>query len=142
MKHVLPYLIFDGDCREAMRFYHQCLGGELFEMTFAEADAPSPPEAKDRLVHAAVKREAFMLMASDTMPGMPFTVGNNVSVYLACDSDDEVQSLYDQLTMGGKEGMKPHDAFWGARFAMLIDRFGVNWMLAHEHAPAGSPAGA
>lgn len=140
MKHVMPYLIFDGECRDAMTFYHQSLGGEYFQMTFAEGEFESPPEAQDRLIHAAIKRDDLLLMASDTQPGMPYTVGNNVAVYLTCDSDDEVQQLYDKLRAGGKETMAPHDAFWGARFAMLTDKFGVNWMLGHEHVPATAGA--
>jgi PhnB protein len=140
MKHVLPYLSFDGTCREAMAFYRECLGGEYFQMTFAEGEGPGqfqvPEEAKDRLLHAALKKGDFLLMASDAMPGMPFAVGNNVAVMLVCDSDEEVDTLFEKMKAGGREVMVPGDAFWGARFAMLTDRFGINWMLSHEKVPA------
>lgn len=132
MKEITAYLNFDGTCREAMTFYQQCLGGELFVMTFGEGEFESPPEAKHRLLHARLASGPTVIMASDTMPGMPFQAGNNVWLSLACDSVDEVQKVYDALGQGGREIMAPHDSFWGARFAMLTDRFGVNWMLNHE----------
>ena len=129
MKGLTPYLVFDGSCREAMEFYQQTLGGELQTMRFDQGSFDSPPEAKDRLVHAHLSRGAFVLMASDTMPGMPYSQGNNAWLNLACDTPDELETLYSALSSGGREGMAPHDSFWGDRFAMLTDRFGVHWML-------------
>jgi PhnB protein len=137
MKEITPYLNFDGNCREAMTFYQKCLGGELFVMTFGEGEFDSPPEAKDRLIHARLAKGSTVLMASDTMPGMSFQPGNNVWLNIVCDSDAEVEALYGALVKGGEGSMPPHDAFWGARFAMLTDRFGVRWMFNHEHAKQG-----
>ncbi|HEY8311990.1 MAG TPA: VOC family protein, partial [Gemmatimonadaceae bacterium] len=57
------------------------------------------------------------------------------SLSVTCDNDEEVDTLYRPLVEGGTETMAPHDAFWGARFAMLTDRFGINWMLNHERTP-------
>lgn len=136
MKGITPYLIFDGNCREAVTFYQQCLGGELYAMTYAEGEPDSPPEAKDRLIHARLTRGPLVLMASDNRPGMPYRQGNDAWLSLECESDEEVDSLYTALSDGGRGGMAPHDAFWGARFAMLTDRFGINWMLNHERPKA------
>jgi PhnB protein len=144
MKHVLPYLSFDGNCREAMAFYKQCFGGQLDEMTFggSKEHFDMPPGAEDRIIHSALHSGTFVLMASDSMPGMPFTVGNDVSVLVVCDSDEEVGQFYDTLKDGGHEVMPPADAFWGARFAMCADKFGINWMLSHEKVPTGATQGA
>lgn len=143
MKHTLPYLNFDGNCRQAMEFYKQCFGGELSVMTFggSKEHFEAPPGSDDRILHSALQTGTFLLMASDSMPGMPFTVGSNVSVLVVCDSDDEVGKYYDALKAGGHDVMPPADAFWGARFAMCADKFGVNWMLSHEHAGADAGAG-
>ena len=134
-----PYLNFDGTCREAMTFYQRCFGGELEAMTFGDGAEhfDSPPEVRDRMVHMRLHRGPFVLMASDTMPDMPFTVGNNVWLNLACESDAEVESIHSLLAEGGTSIMAPHDSFWGARFAMLTDRFGINWMLSHDRASRG-----
>mgnify|MGYP002624977969 CR=1 FL=1 len=129
------YLNFDGTCRDAMTFYAECLGAELEIMPFsiAEGQFPFPEEARDRVIHARLSKGSAQLMASDTMPGMPYTPGNNFSVSVACETAEEVDRLYHAFLQGGKESMAPHDAFWGARFAALTDRFGVQWMFNFEY---------
>ncbi|MDB4948502.1 MAG: hypothetical protein JWM27_1151 [Gemmatimonadetes bacterium] len=137
MKEITPYLNFDGTCREAMTFYQGVLGGEMFVMTFGEGEFDSPPEARDRLIHARLTRGSMVLMASDSMPGMELKKGNDVWLNLQCETDEEVDALYPKLSDGGQGMMAPHDAFWGSRFAMLTDRFGFHWMLNHERQPIG-----
>lgn len=132
MKALTPYLVFDGNCKEAMAFYQQCLGGELHEMPWEQAPDGTPPASPGRLLHAALMNGQMLLMASDGQPGEPVKQGDSVMLSLGCDSDDEVAELYARLMDGGKEVMAPHDAFWGARFAMLTDRFGNTWMLSHD----------
>jgi PhnB protein len=63
---------------------------------------------------------------------MPVTNGDSVALSFTCDSDQEVESLFKALGAGGRPTMPPHDAFWGARFAMLVDQFGMHWMLSHR----------
>ncbi len=138
MKDITPYINFDGTCREALNFYQKAIGGgELSIVTFAEAGMNDVPGAKDRIIHGRLAKGSTVIMASDTMPGMPFTVGNNMWLNFFCDTDDEVQKLFTALSAGGKDIMAPHDSFWGARFAMLTDRFGINWMLNHERVKHG-----
>jgi PhnB protein len=137
MKEITPYLTFNGNCRDAMTFYQSCIGGELYTMTFAEADAKTPPEAKDRLIHARLKNGDTVLLASDNMPEMGYTQGNDVSLCVACETDAEVDSVFAKLSVGGKTTMAPCDAFWKSRFAMLTDRYGINWMLNHERTAEG-----
>ena len=132
MKALTPYLIFDGDCKKAMEFYQQCLGGELFTMPWDQAPGEGPPADPDRLIHAALTNGQMLLMASDGQPGEAVKQGDSVMLSLGCDSDDEVAALYAKLEDGGTEILAPHDAFWGARFAMLTDRFGHKWMLSHD----------
>ena len=135
MKASIPYLNFDGNCKEAITFYHDCLGGELMLSTFGESGMEVPPESKDRIVHARITdRGTVILMASDTMVGTPYVQSNNIWISLPCDSDEEVDGLYKALSAGGKEVMAPHDSFWNARFAMFSDKFGFDWMLNHEKA--------
>jgi PhnB protein len=139
MKEVTPYLVFDGDCREAMTFYQNCLGGELSVMPFGNGGVETPPGSADRVMHAHLASGTTVLMASDTMPGMPYTAGNSVSLNLGLDSVEEVDRLYQALGQGGQGTMAPHDSFWGARFAMLTDRFGMNWMLNFDQKGAQTP---
>lgn len=132
MRTITPYLNFDGNCREAMTFYQQCLGGELQVMTFGDAEFESPPGAENRVIHAHLANGEMLLMASDTMPSMPYRPGNDVWLSVACESDDQVDDLFRRLGEGSTWTMAPHAPFWGGRFAMLTDRFGKNWMLNHQ----------
>ena len=135
MQAITPYLNFDGTCREAMTFYQQCLSGDLNVMTYADSGHSPDPAAADRVMHARLTKGATVIMASDSPIGMPVNKGSDVWLSLACDSAEEVDSLFPVLNKGGQSIMAPHDAFWNARFAMLTDRYGVNWMLNHERAP-------
>jgi PhnB protein len=130
MKALITYLNFDGNAREAMTFYQRCLDAELTLQTFKDASMDAPPGAEDRLVHARLaKNGAVILMASDTMPGMPFVQGNNFSLSVDCDDVAEIDKLFQAMGEGGKVTMPLQDTFWGARFGMLTDKFGVNWMF-------------
>ena len=133
MKALNPYLNFDGNAREAMEFYHKQLGGELFVTTFGEANATQDENAKGRLMHANLGLpHGARLMASDTMPGMPFTAGNNFMLSVACDSAEEVDRLYKGLGAAGKGTMEPQETFWAFRFAMTGDKFGTNWLFSFD----------
>ena len=135
MKEITTYLTFDGNCRQAMSFYEKCLGAELYMMTFSEAPCDLPPagkEAKDRIMHARLSKGQAALMASDTLPGMPFEQGNNFSISINCESLQELEKFFAAFGENGKVTMPLHDTFWGARFGMLTDQFGVNWMFNFE----------
>jgi PhnB protein len=132
MKEIVTYLMFDGNCREAMTFYEKCLGAELYLVPFSEAPGDFPKEAKDRIMHARLKKGDAVLMASDTIPGKPIQQGNNFQVNVGCESLQEIESLFAALGEKGTVKLPLHDAFWGARFGMLTDRFGIHWMFNFE----------
>jgi PhnB protein len=132
MKAMTAYLNFDGTTSEAMKFYQKCLGGDLYLMPFSEVPGDIPPEAKGRTVHARLAVGPLTVMASDIMPGMPFHQGNNFSICVDCESAEEIERLFGALGTGGKPIMPLHDAFWGARFGMVADKFGVSWMFNFE----------
>ncbi len=132
MKELITYLNFNGNCRDAMNFYKRCFGGELQMMPFSEAPGDHPPEAKDRIMHARLVNGAAVLMASDTMPGMPFHQGNNFAITVNCQSQEELERFFAAISERGKVTMPLQDTFWGARFGMLTDQFGINWMFNFE----------
>jgi PhnB protein len=130
MKEINAYLIFNGNCREAMTFYQKCLDADLHMFPFSEMPGDKvPPEAKDRLMHARLTKGPAVLMASDNMPGMPFHQGDNFSVSLDCESVQEIEKVFNALSEKGKVTMPLQETFWAARFGMFTDRFGINWML-------------
>jgi PhnB protein len=134
MKGPVTYLNFDGNCRDAMKFYERCFGGELSLMTFGDMQGPCAPpsEMKDRIMHARLtKGSEVFLMSSDTMPGQgaPYQQGNNFWIMLPCESVEEVDRLFSALGQKGQVTMPLQTTFWAARFGMLTDQFGIHWML-------------
>lgn len=138
MKNINAYLLFDGTCHDAMKFYAKCLGAELHAMKYSEGPKGECPEgtaqsmpkgAENRIMHACVSKGAAVLMASDIPPGTPFQQGNNFHVTLNCESVAEIEKLFGALTEKATIKMPLQETFWAQRFAMFIDKFGVHWML-------------
>ncbi|WP_419709733.1 VOC family protein [Pseudomonas sp. NFX224] len=130
-----PYLIFNGDCRAAFTFYQQCLHGKLEAMmTFGETPAAEhvPKEHHDLIIHTCLKVGDQMLMASDTTPDRPTPGMSGCSISLNVDSIAEAERVFKALSDGGNVEMPLDTTFWAARFGMLVDRFGVSWMVNCE----------
>ena len=137
-REITPYLMFNGKCRDAMTFYQQVLGGTLDLMTYGQANPAASTEDKDKVIHARLEGGSTVIMASDSGKGIPVTNGDDVWLSLQCGPASEVDALYGKLAAGGASPQPPHDAFWGTRFGMLVDRFGVQWMLNSDATPGGT----
>ncbi len=134
MKQIVPYLFFDGKCKEAMEFYHGILGGDLSIQTVGESPmAENMPDSKDRVLHAAIMIDGnLMLMASDTMmPEQKADMGGGVSNTIICDSKEEIETFFAKLSDGGNVDTPLEDAFFGT-IGNLTDKFGVRWMLEYD----------
>ncbi|MFI5368664.1 MAG: VOC family protein [Spirochaetia bacterium] len=132
MAQVNAYLHFQDNCRQAMTFYKECLGGELTLMTVGESPmaAQVPPEAKDQIMHSLLKNGNIVLMASDNMGSGTITKGNQFSMTIECGSKKEADSFYAKLSAGGKPTHPMKDEFFGY-YGDLTDKFGINWMISH-----------
>jgi PhnB protein len=128
-----PYLTFNGNCREAMTFYQQCFGGELMVQTMEGTPAAEhvAPEARHNVLHSILTTDDMLLMASDSGLG-PAAKGDMVSLSFNCQSPEEIQRLFDVLSVGGTVTMALQDTFWGATFGMFADQFGIDWMLNYD----------
>ena len=129
MKWINAYLMFDGNCREAMEFYRNCFGGELALTNFTEEQFAG---AADRVMHARLAQGGGLLMGSDCPPGRLLKVGDSVQLAIECDGPEEQDRIFAALGEGGTVTMPLQETFWGARFGMLQDRFDVQWMLNYE----------
>jgi PhnB protein len=130
-----PYLAFDGEAREAMEFYKDVFGGELRINTFGEYGNADPSMA-DKTMHAQLEApNGLTLMASDTPEGMRSSKGDNISLSLSGEDGDELRRYWDGLSEGGQVTMPLEQQVWGDEFGMLVDRFGVPWMvnIVHPH---------
>jgi PhnB protein len=129
----IPYFTFGGNAREALDYYKDIFEGEIINLqTFGDADYPTPPEMNDRIMHAQLKKGNLLIMMSDSFSAHNLIVGNNISLALELQSEEEIQKLYDQLSEKGSVLMELQDTFWGAKFAKVKDRFGITWDLNHQ----------
>ena len=138
MTQLEPYLFFNGNCAEAMRFYEKALDGKL-EMMMKASEAPPEalkpcPEGKDTgngdgVLHACVMVEGRRLMASDWMSPEPYPGINGVSISLVYPTVEEAKRKFDALAAGGNVVMPLGKTFWIESFGMLTDKYGANWMI-------------
>jgi PhnB protein len=85
-------------------------------------------------MHAKFKKGNLFLMMSDSFPGHEITTGNNISLVLEAQSEDEIQNLYNKLSQDGSTIMELQDTFWGTKYAKVKDRFGIAWDLNYQQA--------
>jgi PhnB protein len=129
-----PYLMFEGQCEEAFKFYAKVLNGKILAMLTHEgtpAAGQTPPEWRKKIIHARLQVGDHLLMGSDAPPGRQsgrsgFTV--NVSV----DTPAEAERIFNALIDGGRVHMTMQETFWAQRFGMLVDRYGTPWMINCE----------
>jgi len=126
MKTLSPYLSFGGDAEQALNFYAEAFGGKVTELKrFSEAPQMPHPN-KNEILHGRVEAENIRIMASD---GKQVTSDGRISLSLEFTDNAELDRVFARLSAGGKVTMPVAEQFWGARFGMLTDRFGISWML-------------
>lgn len=126
-----PYLSFRTEARTAMEFYQSVLGGDLVINTFGEfPDMVQDPSQKDLVMHAQLDAPGgLVLMASDSPDGMPYEKPQGFSVSLSGNSQDTTRAAWEKLSDGATITMPLDVPPWGGLFGMLVDRFGIPWML-------------
>jgi len=124
-----PYLNFNGNAAEAMRFYQSVLGGELNIQTFGDAGMAQTDTEKNLTVHAALKSDGITLFASDGRPDMKVIFGDNVHLSLHGTDTATLTAYFNGLAAGGSVDMPLAKQFWGDTFGMLTDKFGAHWMV-------------
>lgn len=132
---VQPYVFFDGRCDEALEFYRKAVGAEVtMLMRFKDSPVPhdagtgAPAPAGDKVMHASVRiGESTILVSDGHAQNRPEFRGFALSLTAA--TDPEAQRLFSALSQGGKVQMPLGKTFFSSQFGMLVDRFGVMWMI-------------
>lgn len=131
MAQINSYLTFNGNCRKAMNFYKECLGGELIFQTIGESPLSDkmPVQMQNSILHATLTKGSLTLMGTDMVSEKGLVKGNSVSLLLDCESEKEIKTIYKKLATKG-QAMHPLElTFWGALFGDLTDKYGNNWLL-------------
>jgi PhnB protein len=131
MTQINGYLHFNGNCRNAMTFYRECLGGGLSLQTVAESPMAGemPAEMQQRILHATLTKNGLVLLMASDMIGAQLVAGNAVSLIFNCRSEQEINDFFSGLAAGGTVTDPLSGKFWGDTFGALTDQFGINWLL-------------
>jgi PhnB protein len=134
IKQLNPYLNFNGTADQAIKLYERALGAKAENVSrFGDvAGSKVTPEHKNRVMHALLRVGPGVIMISDSQPNVPVPDDSNVHVCLDFTDASDMNKKFDALAAGGKVTMPLQDTFWGARFGMLTDAFGVRWMFNCE----------
>jgi PhnB protein len=136
--NINPYIHFHGNCADAFRFYQKCLGGELGMMTWGETPNSEQVDAawRDKITHAQLTTEGAVIMGADAPPGMQHPLGG-FAVTINVQEPAQAEKLFTALAQGGNINMPLQQTFWAKSFGMLVDKFGVPWMVNCLDAPCG-----
>jgi PhnB protein len=127
--------MFNGQCEEALHFYAAALGGEVSELSrYSDSPAEGPKVEGDKVLHAHLLVQGQpLLMASDSgFPEAGPEGSGAVHLSLNFTSEAEQEAAFQALAQNGKVNMPLQDTFWGARFGMLTDQYGINWMFNYD----------
>jgi PhnB protein len=131
MPILIPYLLFDGNCDQAMAFYQSCFGGELASIKVKDSPVKDqmPPVQLNKTLNARLKSGHLEIAASDWLRLDQAPVcGNTVCLYLSGLSVQELRMLFAKLSVGAEITDSPKEMFFGL-YGALNDQFGVRWIL-------------
>lgn len=135
MVTINPYLNFMGKTEDAFNFYKSVFGGR-FSIFQRFRDVPGGEKMsesdQEKIMHISLPiGKNNVLMGTDALEsmGQSLTTGNNFYISVSPESEEETDEIFNRLSAGGEITMPLSKAFWGAYFGMLIDKFGIQWMV-------------
>ena len=129
-----PYLSFKGDCEAALQFYEQCLGariGRIFRYAGTPFADQVPADWQDKIMHGSVTVGEQVLMAADVAPAR-YEEPRGFSLSLQIQGAADAERVFQGLAQGGRVVVPLEKTFWAERFGMVVDRFGIPWMINCE----------
>jgi len=128
-----PYLHFEGTSEEVLNFYKEALDGEIVRLNrYKDGPMPVDEDWKDKIMHARLQFGKSALMISDGPKGFKTTVNGNIQLSIEFDDEDNMEKVFNKLAEGGRVTLPLAKQFWGAKFGMLVDKYGTGWMVNHE----------
>ena len=133
-----PFLLFDGNCAEAMTFYQKCLGGELTLTRLADTPMKDqfPPEKHNRMINAHLKSGAIEISATDWMasPALEPILGNTFAIFITGEASEELQTVFDKLKEGARKEwfQELHELPFGT-YGQFFDKYGVQWIFTRQN---------
>ena len=133
MLALTPFLLFDGNCAEAMTFYKKCLGGELKLVRVEETPMKGqmPKEQHHKIANAFLKADAIEFSATDWLhPTRKFNQGNTVAMYMNGGTYNELKEIFDRLSQGADKSLldELREMPFGI-YGHLADKYGIHWFF-------------
>lgn len=141
MLRCTPFLLFDGNCAEAMTFYQECLGGELTLTKLGETLMKDqfPSDKHDRIINAHLKSGSIEISATDWMASPEFNPkqGNTYAIFVIGETYDELETVFDKLKDGenNERLQELHEMPFGT-YGQFYDKYGVQWIFKDDMAAA------
>ena len=133
MFHLVPYLHFNGEAEEVLNFYKDAFGGEVIMLNrYGDSPMQVNEDWKNKIIHSRLKFGDNIIMISDSHNGQLAFKEGNIQLSVEVEDEKKIEEVFNKLAEGGKVTMPLAKQFWGAKFGMLQDKFGVNWMFNHE----------
>lgn len=138
---LIPYLIMQGNAKEAIDLYTKALGAEtLMVQTFGEIpqnpNYPIPEPVLDKIAHSHLRVGESELMLFDAFPGSPITEGNNVTVCIMVPNAEKAREVFNALADGGQIKQALEETFFSPAFGTVVDRFGITFTVSAEQKQA------
>ncbi len=131
-----PYILLNGNCKEALAFYEKALNGEILkQQTFGEApsgDLQKLEEAKDLILHGLLEFDGGRIMFSDAYPSEPAPTESFISLAISLYSVEQVKNVFNALKEGGSVLIELSETFWTKCYGMVVDKFGIQWQIDYE----------
>jgi PhnB protein len=134
MLRATPFLLFDGNCAEAMTFYHECIGGELNLTKLGDTPMKDmqPPEKHDRIIYGEIESGDIKISATDWMASPEFDPiqGNTYAIHITGSGYDELKTIFDKLKDGDNNTrlQELHEMPFGI-YGQFYDKYGVQWIF-------------
>ena len=129
MASLIPYIVFSGNCKEAMEYYAKIFNGKISSIqTFEESPIDVPSEFNKKIFDSELKAGNIHFKASDDLPNHQVTKGNNISLFVSFSDKDKRSKVFNTLAKEGKI-LFPLDE----NFGMLKDKYGIQWMIVNEN---------
>jgi PhnB protein len=131
---IIPYLSFKGECEAAFKFYEQCLGarlGQVFRYGGSPMAGEVPADWSEKIMHGSVTIGDLTLNGGDVAPDR-YEEPRGFSLSIQISNTDDAERIFRDLATGGKVVVPLAQTFWAARFGMVVDRFGIPWLINCE----------
>lgn len=135
-----PYIHFNGNAEEALDHYRDALGGELEILRFAgsPAEGCAPEGWGQKVLHGALQTKVGLILASDASSDRVSNPGDNIEIAVQVENEADAERIFTKLGQGGNISQPLAETFFSPKFGMLVDKFGIKWIVVTAVAAAAA----